>query len=175
MNKWFAGLMVCGLAFGMAACSDDDGNNGGGGCTTPALVTVSAKFDAAVKNGLSSTTSPLSTADCEKYAENLANYLASEENNAELKSAFTTIPDFKANSVLSWLCAGIGATQIIIAARTMKADDELGKECVTNDTNNSSWHNDLDSNLGKLNTVEGWNAVLTTAAEATDTEKNNGN
>ena len=45
MNKWFAGLMVCGLAMGMAACSDEDNKN----CMAedPALNTEADAFETA--------------------------------------------------------------------------------------------------------------------------------
>ena len=182
MNKWFAGLMVCGLACGLAACSDDDDNKKGGNCLNeePALVTEAAKLETAVKaDGVTFTkeadpddpATMLDVAsDCEKFAVNMSNYLNDNEgqNSISLFEAIKDYPKFS-GSFLGVLCGLIDTNKTIQAAAKVKNVYDVGTNCVR------VHKNDMDAEAkGKLDTslavfsnadnAEAWNNVLQAAA-----------
>ena len=176
MNKWFAGLVICGLACGMAACSDSDDD---GNCLKeePALVQESAKLEAAVKaDGVTfikeadpnDATKQLDVAsDCEKYATNLSNYLAEGDNSANMIEAVKSYPKF-GGSLVGVLCGLIDTNKIIQAAAKVKLVWDVGQNCIVvhKDDLNAEAQGKINTSLTTFQSVDGWNNVLSAAAQA---------
>ncbi len=185
MNKWFAGLMVCGLAMGMAACSDDDNKN----CMAedPALNTEATAFEKAVKEGgityvkvddPENQGQKLEVAsDCEKFAENMNNYLTADEgaNRTRLLEAIKSYPKFS-GSFLGILCGLKDTNKTIAAAQIITRINTAGQNCLRVDASdpNAQWKKDMNSGLTSLTTTEGWDNMLQAAASAA-TEDNSSN
>ena len=188
MNKWFAGLMVCGLAMGMAACSDEDNKN----CMAedPALNTEAAAFEKAVKEGgityvkVDDPDNPNGekievASDCEKFAENMSNYLSADDgaNNKRLVEAIQSYPKFS-GSFLGILCGLKDTNKTISAAKTIVRINTAGNNCIRVNANdpNATWKNDMNNSLNSLSSAEGWDNMLQAAAsEAAKDDNNNGN
>ena len=191
MNKWFAGLMVCGLACGLAACSDDD--NKGGNCLSeePKLVVEAGKLDTAVKaDGVTFTqvADPENqsvmldvASDCEKFAVNLNNYLNAGEGDEAGQNAmnlFDAIKDYPkfSGSLAGVLCGLLDTTKTLQASAKVKKVWDVGTNCIRvhGSDMNAEAKSNLDASLGKFKTAEGWNNVLEAAAsEAVKQEQSN--
>lgn len=175
MNKWFAGLMVCGLAMGMAACSDEDNKN----CMAedPALNTEADAFEKAVKEGgvtYKNVADPDNAneqievaSDCEKFAENMNNYLTADDgaNRTRLLEAIQSYPKFS-GSFLGVLCGLKDTNKTISAAKKIVRINTAGNNCLRVETSdpNAQWRTDMNSGLNSLSTAEGWDNMLQAAA-----------
>lgn len=171
MKKLLGIAVICGLAFGMVACGDSDNNKN---CLNedPAIVSESTKLDNALKADARNEDSSI---NCVKYASNMATYLsAGSENLTNLQNAITELKDYykSGDLVINILCTGIDGIKIYNAAALVKSDYDQAETCTqllaTGDTpEEQEAVTKLNNGMQTLNTVDGWNNVLTAAAKAT--------
>ena len=167
--------MVCGLAMGMAACSDEDNKD----CmaTDPALNTEADAFDKAVRDGgitYKNVPDPENAneqievaSDCEKFAENMNTYLTENDgaNRTKLLEAIKSYPKFS-GSFLGVLCGLKDTNKTISAAKKIVRINSAGNNCLRVETGDpdAQWRKDMNNGLTSLSTAEGWDNMLQAAA-----------
>ena len=165
MKKFLTAMVLCGLAFGMVACGGDDNDN----CLNEDLLIIQEanKMDTALRNGAINGTE----IDCLKYAENMATYLDESGSNLDnTKAAINEMKNYKVNSVLGALCVGVNSIKIISAAQTMKTDYAIAEKCYNDikdgtDESTQQAAAKLSAGMQTLSTLDGWNNVMTAAAQ----------
>ncbi|GEM_PF-6080781 len=148
MKKALIALVMAGMAFGMAACSDDDNPLT---CNTPAVYTQIKNMKAAYDGG----------ADCEAKGEALVNYI--DTNKDALDDAFTNWSDDKqAKGVCYIRDAGL----YLIVYQNVSAMNTGLKKCSEDGSEKAG------SALSKLGTVSFWDTMLQTAATEAESTTN---